>query len=74
MTASEASLGYYLLLADGADAPTTMADFDGASSFALSPSGGETIAVDAGEYDVYFIAVDGAGNASAISMVDLTVN
>lgn len=76
MMSDENGTGYYLILEDGADAPTSLASFDGAPSLSLSAlaSASETIAMDAGDYDVYFIAVDGAGNTSAISQVDLTVN
>jgi hypothetical protein len=49
----------WLVLESGADAPT-VGDFDGASQ------GDDQIVVVPGDYDVYFIHVDAAGNVSAI--------
>lgn len=76
MMSDESGTGYYMILADGADALTSLADFDGATSLSLSAlaTSSKSIALSAGDYDVYYISVDGAGNASAISQVDLTVN
>ncbi|MTI20933.1 hypothetical protein E1176_07860 [Fulvivirga sp. RKSG066] len=76
MSSDEVGTGYYLILADGADAPTKATEFDGDMTMSVSPSlSTKTINVAQGDYDVYYIVEDRAGNFGTISTKeDLTVN
>lgn len=61
--------GWWLVVEDGADEPTGLADFSSDSS------GDSVFTVAAGTYDVYFISVDQAGNESEIvSQLGIIVN
>lgn len=74
ITSSEGGVASYMILGDGEDAPTSADDFGGGLfSGDISATGSTELAVPSGEYDVYFIVTDNAGNVSAIDMVDLSV-
>lgn len=77
---SERGTGWYTVLANNADAPESVDDFsggikDGTFNF---EEGGTTrtvsVALPSGQYDVYFIARDRAGNFSNIQKSDLLVD
>lgn len=74
ITASESGTASYMMVADGEDAPETDEDFGGGLySGTISANSSTELAIASGEYDVYFIVADKAGNVSAIEMVDLSV-
>jgi hypothetical protein len=79
MTSSEDATGRFIVLEDGADAPVSAEDFEGGVangtlSLQSSTRKSTSISLEAGNYDVYFMASDEAGNSSPIQMVNLTVN
>ncbi|PRY13667.1 hypothetical protein CLV24_10537 [Pontibacter ummariensis] len=79
---SEAGTAMYLVLNDGAAAPTNAEEFmdtQGVASRSVQISAGGgvrtvTQALAAGDYDVYFLARDEAGNFSAIETADLLMD
>ena len=80
-TSTEAGTGMYLILEDGEDAPTTAEEFMSAIGVAsdevaltagVSKSRGVPLAT--GEYDVYYLLMDEAGNYSDISSSNLTMD
>lgn len=77
----EAGTGMYLIMRAGADAPTDAEEFIGAEGVAsrtvqLTAGGVRTVtqALAAGNYVVYFMAMDAAGNYSDIQTSSLTMD
>ncbi len=85
--ADEAGTAYYVVVAEGAEAPSAaqvMAGLDGFGDTALDSGSGamtageelvvvtEALPADATAYDVYVVAADAAGNATAPAKVDVT--
>lgn len=71
--------GWYAVFPDGADAPTTLDDFEDAIATGSKEMQTEgyaifNVALAAGEYDVYLIGSDMAGNMSSIAMEDVTID
>ncbi|UII34374.1 hypothetical protein LVD17_11195 [Fulvivirga ulvae] len=72
-------IGWYTIYPDGAAAPTSLDDFEKgiasgveviqANNFALV-----SLSLDAGDYDVYLVVSDPAGNISTLAMDSFTVN
>lgn len=75
----ESGTGYYAVFTSGADAPASLEDFeDGVVSGSKQINAGTyviyNVPLEAGNYDIYFIGEDLAGNMSAIASDSFTVN
>ena len=78
LTSLESGAGWYLVMADGATPPADSEEVvagGGVSSGLMELSGGTpettSIALATGDYNVYFVARDEAGNYSDIEMINL---
>lgn len=82
MVSSEKATGWYLILKDGEDAPTTPEEFMELEAFVASgtlelmANDGKKVLelLDSGSYDVYFMVQDEAGNYADITAVDLVMD
>lgn len=74
----DAGTTYYAVFPDGADAPTSVEDFENAVATGSKEveTGGfstYTVGLTPGEYDVYYVGKDRAGNWTPIASENLTV-
>lgn len=80
ISSTEAGTGMYLILKDAETAPETVEEFMAATGVAsgsrtlVNRSATVEVVLETGNYDVYFLAMDEAGNYSAITSTNLVMN